>query len=93
MAFTQRGGRRRGAPPRNGRVKMGSLVRSANIARPDFVYQRLIDMHGGRSDAESLQLNAKLILILLNHIGDEQAILEAIELASPSPNPTDRPHP
>ena len=72
---------------------MGSLVTSANIARPDLVYQRLIDMHGGRSDAESLQLNAKLILVLLNHIGDEQAILEAIDLAGLSPDPADRPRP
>ena len=64
---------------------MASLVKGANIAKPDLVYQRLIDMHAGRSDAESLQLNAKLILILLNHIGDERVILEAIELALQSP--------
>ncbi len=66
--------------------EMERLVTNANIAQPDLVYQCLIDMHAGRSDAESLQLNAKLILILLNHIGDERVIFEAIDLAVKSPD-------
>lgn len=55
---------------------------TSNIDRPDTVYQWLIDAHAGRSEAESLRINARLIMLLINHIGDEELIREAISIAS-----------
>ncbi|MGS1016509.1 DUF2783 domain-containing protein [Allosphingosinicella humi] len=60
---------------------MAKLVTTPNIARADDLYQALIDLHQGRSDEDSERVNARLILLLANHIGDEEAIREAIEIA------------
>jgi len=47
----------------------------------DDFYQELIDMHRDLSDEQSAQVNAKLILILSNHIGDLAVLREAMALA------------
>jgi hypothetical protein len=60
---------------------MGKLVTTPNIARPDAVYQLLMDLHHGLTDEESMRTNARLVLILINHIGDEQVISEAVATA------------
>ena len=60
---------------------MAKLITTRNIARPDDVYARLIEAHEGKTDEESGALNARLILTLFNHIGDEEVIAEALELA------------
>jgi len=61
---------------------MSTLRTSPNIARPDDVYARLLELHRGLSDDESMRVNARLVLLLANHIGDmevlEQAMREAI---------------
>ncbi len=46
-------------------------------ARDDF-YQALIEAHRGLSDEQSLQLNARLILLLSNHIGDLAVLRQAL---------------
>lgn len=60
---------------------MGKLTANPNFDDVDGVYQKLIDAHAGLSDAESMSLNARLILLLINHIGDREAVEEAIEIA------------
>jgi len=52
-----------------------------NIARPDDFYQELIDMQRDLSEDEAQLMNAKLILILSNHIGDGETLSEAMRLA------------
>lgn len=52
-----------------------------NLAKPDDVYQAIIDMHDGLSEADSARVNAKLILLLANHIGDIEVITEAARIA------------
>ncbi len=47
----------------------------------DDFYQELIDMHRDLTDEQSAQVNAKLILILSNHIGDLAVLREAMALA------------
>ncbi len=47
----------------------------------DDFYQELIDMHRDLTDAQSAQVNAKLILILSNHIGDLSVLRAAMALA------------
>lgn len=62
---------------------MSVLLTKPNIARPDDVYELLINMHDGLSEAESALANSRLVLLLINHVGDEQVIREAIEAANP----------
>ncbi len=47
----------------------------------DDFYQDLIDTHRDLSDEQSAQVNAKLVLILSNHIGDLSVLREAMALA------------
>jgi len=60
---------------------MGTLVTTRNVASPDDVYAMLIAAHEGLGKDESDALNARLILVLINHIGDSQVIAEALEAA------------
>jgi hypothetical protein len=49
--------------------------------RGDDFYEALIRAHEGLSEAESHTLNACLVLILANHIGDLSVLQEAFALA------------
>ncbi|MBT2189255.1 DUF2783 domain-containing protein [Sphingobium nicotianae] len=61
---------------------MSKLIVTPNLPAVDDVYQWLVDAHVGLSDAESMRLNARLILLLANAIGDPQVIREAIDHAT-----------
>lgn len=52
-----------------------------NIAAPDDFYEALIDLHRGLSDAQSALVNAKLILLLANHVGDLDVLRAAMQAA------------
>ena len=52
-----------------------------NIAAPDDFYQELIDLHRELTDEQSALVNAKLILLLANHIGDRAVLREAMMAA------------
>lgn len=58
------------------------LITTPNIADADSIYERLIALHDGRSESESMAANARLILLLINHIGDPEAVREAIRRAA-----------
>lgn len=58
-----------------------NLSVSPNFSAPDEVYARLLRAHEGLSDQDSRHLNARLILILANHIGDPAVIDEALDIA------------
>lgn len=47
----------------------------------DDFYQLLMDTHRDLSEAQSVMLNAKLILLLANHIGDLSVLREAMQIA------------
>ena len=57
------------------------LETNPNISAPDDFYQALIDAHAGLDEPRSVALNARLVLLLANHIGDLEALREAIALA------------
>jgi len=57
------------------------LNTAPNLACPDDFYEALIDMHRELDDAESQAVNARLILLLANHIGDLDTLREAMRLA------------
>lgn len=50
----------------------------------DDFYEALIDAHNGLSDEQSEALNARLILLLANHIGDLRVLREALQAARQS---------
>jgi hypothetical protein len=57
------------------------LITTPNMTKPDESYAFLIATHEGLSETESHALNARLILILMNHIGDDAVLAEAMRLA------------
>jgi hypothetical protein len=58
-----------------------SLTVAPNLSRPDEAYARLIAAHEGLSETESHALNARLVLILMNHIGDDAVLAQAMAAA------------
>ncbi len=59
-----------------------ALNTAPNISDPDGFYAELLATHEGLSDDDSIALNARLILILANHIGDRTVLTEALAAAS-----------
>lgn len=57
------------------------LITEPHLERPDDFYQALIDTHRDLGEAESHALNARLVLLLANHIGDLQVLKQALQLA------------
>jgi hypothetical protein len=60
---------------------MTMLNTEVNLAAPDDFYQELIDAHRDLSEAQSALLNARLILLLANHVGDLAVLREALAAA------------
>jgi Protein of unknown function (DUF2783) len=65
------------------------IITDPHLAAPDDFYEALIDAHRDLSTAQSQALNARLVLLLANHIGDlsviQQALQAARDSAAPSP--------
>lgn len=59
------------------------LVTEPNLAAPDDFYAALAELHRGLDPEESAKANAKLVLLLANHIGDAAVLGEAVALARP----------
>ncbi len=60
---------------------MATLVTDPNLPDPDGFYERLIAMHQGLSDSESALVNARLVLLLANHVGDPDVLVQAMTAA------------
>jgi adenosine deaminase len=60
---------------------MSALETSPNIAAPDDFYEALIALHRDLTAAQSALVNAKLILLLANHIGDANVLATAMAAA------------
>jgi len=57
------------------------LETGARLTQPDEFYQALIDAHAGLDDEASAALNARLVLLLANQIGDLDTLREALAVA------------
>lgn len=57
------------------------LVTAPNLEAPDDFYEALINAHQGLSTPESHALNARLVLLLANHIGGLPVLREALSAA------------
>lgn len=64
------------------------LNQDPNIPDPDGFYAELLGVHEGLSPEDSHALNARLILILANHIGDRETLSAALAAARTSGRPT-----
>ena len=60
---------------------MSTLILTPNIPNGDDFYENLLHAHEGLSKEQSDALNARLILVLSNHIGDMDILEQALEAA------------
>ncbi|MCW0207819.1 DUF2783 domain-containing protein [Achromobacter veterisilvae] len=63
------------------------LITETNLVSPDDFYEALIDTHRDLSNEQSQELNAALILLLANHLGDMDVLREALRQARASVAP------
>ncbi|MGR3511667.1 MAG: DUF2783 domain-containing protein [Paracoccaceae bacterium] len=59
-----------------------ALNTDPNIPDPDSFYAELIDAHEGLADEDSTAFNARLVLLLANHIGDRAVLRDALRAAA-----------
>ena len=57
-----------------------------NLPDADGFYEQLLDAHQGLSDPQSALLNARLILLLANQVGDAKVLKECVEAARTFPS-------
>lgn len=69
-----------------------------HLESPDDFYEALIDAHRGLDNAQSHELNAKLVLLLANQVGQQSVLVQALQAArnstlksSTSPSATETP--
>ena len=78
---------------------MPRLITDPNLDAPDDAYAALLAAHEGLDTEATHALNARLILILANHVGSAQVVAEAASLAratapeAPAPSGTPDPDP
>ena len=71
---------------------MSELITTPNLGQPgvkplhafspgDDFYEQLVGTHQGLSDEDSRLLNARLVLLLANHIGDLRVLGQALKAA------------
>jgi hypothetical protein len=58
-----------------------ALETRSNFAKRDDAFRMVVEAHRGLDDAQSGDLDAALVLILANHIGDIGVLRDAIALA------------
>ena len=60
---------------------MATLNTEPNMKAPDDFYEHLIALHRDLPEGESALVNAKLLLLLANHIGDAEVLAAAMAAA------------
>ncbi|MDM0014063.1 DUF2783 domain-containing protein [Variovorax sp. J22P168] len=63
------------------------LITTPNLEAPDDFYEALIETHQGLSTEESHALNARLVLLLANHVGSTEVLRQALAAARSNDNP------
>lgn len=61
---------------------MSDLILTPHLDDSDGFYAALLEAHEGLSEAQTHGLNARLVLILANHIGDQAVLEQALRAAS-----------
>jgi hypothetical protein len=60
------------------------LITTTNLENPDLFYESLVHAHRELDDDQSQALNARLILLLANHVGEQAVLEEALAAARSS---------
>jgi hypothetical protein len=63
---------------------MSALITHINLPDPDEFYEVLLSTHSDLTPSQSEALNARLVLLMANHIGDLLVLREAMKLARSS---------
>jgi len=61
------------------------------LSDPDALFAALVAAHERLLPGASRRLDAKLVLLLANHIGDADVVLDALRVAQETNEPTDEP--
>jgi hypothetical protein len=70
---------------------MTALITTPNMPAPDDFYESLIALHRDLTEGESALVNARLILLLANHIGDHEVLAAAMAAAREDVAPPGKP--
>jgi hypothetical protein len=62
-------------------MSAGELALESRFPDPDAAYRLIAEAHRGLSSEESAALNARLVLVLSNQIGDMKLLRDALDLA------------
>lgn len=73
-------------------MKKDELITAPNLDAPDDFYEALLVAHEGLSTEESHAFNARLVLVLANHIGSLPVLKRALAVATRPPPGRDAPH-
>ncbi len=57
------------------------MTTDPNLPDPDGFYGALVAAHEGLTEAQSAELNARLVFLLANQVGDQQVLLECVAAA------------
>ena len=60
------------------------LITTPNLDAPDDFYEALIEAHQGLTSEQSHAFNARLVLVLANHVGSTAVLRQAFEAAAAS---------
>ena len=63
------------------------LITAPHFDSPDDFYAALLETHRDLTTAQSHELNAKLVLLLANHVGDAKVLAQALAAARASTVP------
>jgi hypothetical protein len=58
------------------------LITTAHLEAPDDFYEALLNAHQGLSEDDSHAFNARLVLLLANHIGRHEVLMAALAAAA-----------
>jgi hypothetical protein len=58
-----------------------ALLTQSRFHDPDAAFRLIVEAQRGLTDAEAADVQARLLLLLANHIGDVDVLREAIDLA------------
>jgi hypothetical protein len=62
-----------------------NLITTPHLSAPDDFYEALIDAHRDLELAQSHALNARLVLLLANHVGTQSVLKQALDAARGTP--------
>ena len=65
-----------------------TLITTPHLDLPDDFYAALLAAHDGLDEAASHAFNARLVLLLANHVGSLDVLREALAAASEDATPT-----